>query len=319
MRKVTKGFVNNFRKLFSGPKKRVPYFFVVPSMAGKPSIARKINGQKNIRAKKLRTSIGPKEILCTNGFLDRYRNKTRIIHVQNSSPKGNDFLFRLGKSYAKVTNIIVDEMEKTKVDTQVMIGGDHSTASPALAALLERKDPEQVGVIIIDSHGDIHNAKSSPSKNFHGMWLRAHISQFDVSSIEKYAYKKLPTKNVLYIGDLDLEPEEQEYITKHGIQVISKDDLVRDFQGEIKKIREFIDNHAHLHLSIDIDAMDKTIAPGTGIPAEDGLLSEQIFPILEVASEKNNLSIDLTEVDPEFDGSNKTVMLAQSMLHTLLC
>ena len=137
------------------------------------------------------------------------------------------------------------------------------------------------------------------------------FDKFDIPEIEKLVPNKIPVSNLLIIGNLDLDPGEEKFLKKHSILILNRNDGLRLFQ-------EFVNKFSHLHISFDIDSMDKTIAPSTGIPADDGLLFEDIKPILEIISKHPSFSFDLCEVNPKKAGAEKTVLLAQRILRTIL-
>ena len=70
--------------------------------------------------------------------------------------------------------------------------------------------------------------------------------------------------------------------------------------------------------SFDIDCMDKSEAPATGIPAERGLFLKDIEPYLKIISKHPNLSFDLCEINPKKKGAAKTIKLAQKILLSVL-
>src|SRR5262249_5760448 len=97
-------------------------------------------------------------------------------------------------------------------ETQVVVGGDHSVTFPSVLAVIQRiVTCEAMGYIQFDSHGDMNLQATSPTDNFHGMYVRALVDHFDIPEIEALAPHKLPTQNLLYIGNLDLDPAEQHF------------------------------------------------------------------------------------------------------------
>lgn len=199
---------------------------------------------------------------------------------------------------------------------QLAVGGDHSIAACSLLALLTRKNPKQVGYIQFDSHADVNSFATSPSGNFHGMWLRPFIETIDDAALARVFSKRLAPDHICIIGNLILDPGEIALLKKYKIMNISQRTLAK---GRMKKfLASYIKHFAHLHVSFDIDVFDKTIAPATGTPNNKGLFPQDVFPLLEIIAQHPSLSIDLVEVNPKKRGVNKTVRLAQDVLTTLL-
>ncbi len=203
-------------------------------------------------------------------------------------------------------------------DTQINLGGDHSISLSTIIMDIKRFGTN-IGFIQIDSHGDIHDVSTSPSGNFHGMYLKPVFSKFDFEPINQLFPEKCNPKNLIYIGNLDLEEAEVNFIKRYKISTYDTYDL-RGYKEKVsRELINFIKSYNHIHLGIDVDAFDQTIAPGTGIVAKKGLVKDDIWPILKlIKSTAQSLSIDLVELNPQKDIDNKTANLAQEILLELL-
>ncbi len=202
---------------------------------------------------------------------------------------------------------------------QVVIGGDHSVTFSSLLATLERTDDTQnLGYIQFDSHADMNLAEDSPTQNFHGMYLRPFLDSFDIPEVAKLIKKKLRPKNMLFIGNLDLDLKERKFFKGKRIKNIDRDKLKTQMSKVKNDFKKFINQFKYLHISFDIDGMDKKIAPATGIPAENGLFREDVFPFLEIISKHPSFSFDICEVNPRKKGAKGTTKLAQDILTIVL-
>jgi agmatinase len=73
------------------------------------------------------------------------------------------------------------------------------------------------------------------------------------------------------------------------------------------------------YVSIDIDALDPAIAPGTGTPEADGLTYREVKTILAaVAGRSEVVGCDLVEVNPYLDSSGCTALLGVQLLMEFL-
>lgn len=200
-------------------------------------------------------------------------------------------------------------------DTQVVVGGDHSATFPSVLAVMERMQiSEDLGYIQFDSHADINLQATSPTDNFHGMYVRALVDQFDISVIEALAPQKLPTSNLLYIGNLDLDPAEQEFFHARAMKNIVKNDLIERKSQSLDTLQHFISRFKHLHITFDLDCLDARVAPATGIPATDGLELEHITEMFNLLSKHASFSLDVVEVNPRKPGAKQTVQVAQDVI-----
>lgn len=229
--------------------------------------------------------------------------------------KENEFNKVLADKLLEFSKFINLHLKKNEV--QVVVGGDDCVTLSSILSVLARIDnSKKFGYIRVDSHADMNLSASSPTKNFHGMYHRPLFGDFDISEISNIVKFKLNPENVLFIGNLNLDYEEAIFFKKLAFKNITSQDLAN--KSFISMIDSFVREHDFLHVSIDIDAFDRSIAPATGIPAKSGLLLSAILPIIEHVSKHKNLSIDLVEVNPKKEGAEKTIQLAWLILEKLL-
>lgn len=201
----------------------------------------------------------------------------------------------------------------------IAVGGDHSVALAHVAALLESvANPEDFGIVMMDSHADINLHSSSPTGNIHGMWMRPIVDHFDVPELDALIPNKLPVENIMYVGNLDRDPVEKEYFDHHNIPVFSVEFLRQMPKEAVQLFSEWCSGLSHLHLSIDIDGFDGSIAPATGIPSPAGFLLEDVMPLFKEVKKLPSWSLDLVEVNPRKAGADQTVTLAQELLRFLV-
>jgi arginase len=210
-----------------------------------------------------------------------------------------------------------DLKRKTNGATPLTVGGDHSIAASSLLSLLTRRNPHDVGYIQFDSHGDINSFASSPSGNFHGMWLRPFLETMDDPDIAGAIPVRIPTDHVCFIGNMVLDPGEVDFISKNKIKKFSQKDIRHN--GIVKgTLRSFMRRFSHIHVGFDIDVFDSHISAATGTPNAKGLLPQDVFPLLAILARHPSISVDLVEVNPHKRGARATVDLAQQVLTTLL-
>jgi agmatinase len=69
------------------------------------------------------------------------------------------------------------------------------------------------------------------------------------------------------------------------------------------------------YLTLDIDAFDPSIAPGTGTPSHGGFLYYEVLELLDgLARQGDIVGIDLVEVAPDYDPTGSTSILAAQVL-----
>lgn len=203
--------------------------------------------------------------------------------------------------------------------TSIAVGGDHSVSLAHIAALLQTvAPPTKTGIVMFDSHADMNLVKTSPTGNVHGMWLRPLISQFDEPEMDHVVAQKITPKNLVYVGNQDLDPAEREFIEQQGIKVFSVEYLRENKDAALAWFTKWLGQLQHLHLSIDVDGFDKSLTPATGIPCQKGLLIEDVTELISQVKQFKQWSADIVEVNPRKAGAEKTVQFSQDLLRRLL-
>jgi agmatinase len=189
----------------------------------------------------------------------------------------------------------------------VMIGGDHFCTYPVIKAVgdhLENK--EEFGVLIFDAHLDFYQEWDK------GVYSHATISHriFDLDYIHN--------KNMLIVGTRDIDIEELELASSENIKIINAYHIIEGIDYFIDKIKYFFfnSNIKNLYISIDIDALDPSIAPGTGYAIPGGFSYRDMWKILkDLVLDFDVVGFDLVEVAPNLDLENKmTSILAAKLI-----
>ncbi|MBI1862968.1 arginase family protein [Candidatus Microgenomates bacterium] len=225
-----------------------------------------------------------------------------------------DFMGEVAVESFEAISIIKNTLSSD--ETQVVVGGDHSVAFASINAVLERVKSVDLGYVQIDSHTDMNRYDESISKNWHGMYLRPLLDGYDVPLINALVSQKLTHKNVTFIGNLDADPAEWKFFQDNNLANITVEQARKKSGLDSLLVR--LSQLKHLHISIDIDGFDGSIAPATGLPAKEGLLFEDVKPLFDFAKSFPSISIDLVEVNPKKEGAQQTIKLAQDILRALV-
>jgi agmatinase len=89
----------------------------------------------------------------------------------------------------------------------------------------------------------------------------------------------------------------------------------RGFQTVMKDaISEALSAADSLYISIDVDSLDPSFAPGTGTPEPGGIMSADLLRMVRtLCLEHNVVGIDIVEVSPAYDVSDLTVNVAHRL------
>lgn len=237
------------------------------------------------------------------------------IQIPDEKP-GDDSLMPFFNAIDKVNcNICESVHSALSSDKKVItIGGDHAVSWGSISGVLKH-NPE-VGIIYLDAHGDCNIAERSASHHIHGMHMAYLMGFGEAKYVGRYTKNILPVENILYVGARSLDPYEIELINKHGISRIPSDVINSDIVGALEAISGFMSRFKQIHVSLDIDVLDPSIAPGTGVPEEGGITEVALHEVLNLILKNNTTvkSIDLVEYNPLYDINERTDRVVQKIV-----
>jgi agmatinase len=189
----------------------------------------------------------------------------------------------------------------------VMIGGDHFCSYPVIKAVSDQLNKkEEFGVLIFDAHLD-----------FYQEWDKGVYSHATISH-RIYDLEYISNKNLLIVGTRDIDIEELDLAKSENIKYINAYHIIDGLNYIIESVKDFFykSNIKKLYISIDIDALDPSIAPGTGYAIPGGFSYREMWKILkEITLNYDVIGFDLVEVAPNLDLENKmTSILAAKMI-----
>jgi arginase len=200
----------------------------------------------------------------------------------------------------------------------LFIGGDHSIAVGTIGGVTHQAP---CGVLWIDAHGDFNTPETSPSGNLHGMPLAVLLGLGAPELVHlNRPGPKLKPDQVILIGVRDLDPGERQLIKQHRIGVYTMRDI--DEKGIAQVAREALARLSHLprlHVSLDMDSLDPTAAPGVGTPVPGGLTYREAHLLMEIIADNAHVgSVDIVEINPILDRQNQTGRIALELIASLL-
>lgn len=199
----------------------------------------------------------------------------------------------------------------------ITIGGDHAISWGSISGVLKH-NPE-VGIIYLDAHGDCNISERSASHHIHGMHMAYLMGFGEDKYVGRYTKNLLPVENILYVGARSLDPYEVELIKEQGISRITCDVINSDMIQVLDTISDFMSRFKQIHVSLDIDVLDPSIAPGTGVPEVGGISEEALHEVLDFILTKSDQvkSLDLVEYNPLLDIEERTDRVVQKLVKTI--
>jgi len=244
-----------------------------------------------------------------------------VVPQPESQPLGNpklkylDQIVRVSEELAGIVTTILQEG-----DFPLVLGGDHSIGLGSINGVANVH--KNVGVLWIDAHADFNTDQSTPSGNIHGMILAslAGLGNSSLTNIGGWS-PKIHKETIVIVGARDLDPGEQELLRTNSIHVFTMSEI--DQLGITEVMQQALaiagQNDDGIHLSLDMDALDPTEAPGVGTPVRGGLTYREAHLAMELIADSHKLvSMDVVEVNPILDRENATALLAVELVLSAL-
>jgi len=204
----------------------------------------------------------------------------------------------------------------------VVLGGDHSLAVGSIsgAAAFFRKKDKRVGCLWLDAHGDMNTPETSASGNVHGMPLAALIGYGPPELTELCGFKpKVEPRNVAIVGVRDLDGRERGLVKESGVHVFTMRDIDERGMREVmtEALRFATDDTEGVAVSLDMDLLDPSDAPGVGTPVRGGVTYREAHLAMEmIADSETMVSLEVVEINPVIDLHNKTALLGVELVQS---
>ncbi len=212
------------------------------------------------------------------------------------------------RNFREIKDFIMNIFKQKGDVIPIMIGGDHFCTFPVVKTISkEFITDENIGILIFDAHLDLYNE-----------WDKSVYSHATVSH-RIYDLDQFDKNNLLIVGTRDIDIPEMKIANEKGITHFDAflfSDL--GFTNLSKDIVAFFQNSGikSLYVSIDIDVLEPSIAPGTGYAIPGGLSYRELWQILRLLAKNFKIyGCDLVEVSPNLDApNNMTSNLAAKLL-----
>ncbi len=213
-------------------------------------------------------------------------------------------------------------VEKTLDESMmpVVLGGDHSIAAGSLSGVAShfKKKEKKIGLIWLDAHGDINTPDSSPSGNVHGMPLATAMGYGATELVELQGFKpKVEPQNISLVGIRDLDSQEKKLAKKSGVHVFTMRDIDERGMREVMSdaLKYAMDDTDGISVSLDMDFVDPSDAPGVGTPVRGGVTYREAHLAMEMLADTEAMvSLEVVEINPVIDEHNRTALLGVELV-----
>lgn len=204
----------------------------------------------------------------------------------------------------------------------IILGGDHSLAlgSVAGAAAYAARQDRPLFLLWLDAHSDFHTPLSTTSGNLHGTPVAYIAGRSGFDAFPPFP-QPIPAERICLFGIRSVDPAEHAALLDHDIAI--NDMRVLDERGIVAPLREFLDmvreGNGMLHVSLDVDFLDPSIAPAVGTTVPGGTTFREAHLVMELLHESALVtSLDLVELNPFLDERGKTAKLMVDLVGSLM-
>jgi agmatinase len=174
----------------------------------------------------------------------------------------------------------------------LFIGGDHFITYPLLRGL-NRGKPGTYGLVYLDAHADFYPTYSGHQYS-HATTLRRILTDGLIDRVN------------LLTHDLRSALPEQK------AELVKTPHSLKSFSNAINKIANRVDI---IYISIDLDILDPSVAPGVSHPESGGLNMVELAELLRACFATGKVKyVDIAELNPLIDTTGRTSVAARDVV-----
>lgn len=188
-----------------------------------------------------------------------------------------------------------------------IVGGDHAIASATIKGVCRALAGRRIGIIHFDAHHDLREAH-----------LGAESSGVPFRKVLEMPERQVPGRNLVQIGmgEFCNSPIHADYAEAQGVTVIPALSVRREgIDRVVERALEVAGDGAEaIYVSIDIDAIDQSQAPGTAAPNPFGLDARDVQVALRrIAQDPKTVGAEVVEISPPLDVGDMTGNLGAAL------
>lgn len=204
----------------------------------------------------------------------------------------------------------------------IFLGGDHSLSMGSVSGVA--RHARNIGrpqfVLWLDAHSDYNTPATSISGNMHGMSTAFLCGEPGFDGLLDPHRTTVDPARVILFGIRSVDVAERELIAQRGATIF--DMRAIDEIGTATIMREVIAMvkaaNGMLHVSLDVDLLDPSIAPGVGTTVPGGATYREAHLVMEMLNECGLVtSFDLVELNPYLDDRGKSARLLVELAASL--
>lgn len=201
-------------------------------------------------------------------------------------------------------------------DFPLVLSGNCNASLGTVAGL----DPTQLGVVWFDAHGDFNTPETTLSGFFDGMGLAVMAGRcWRAKASTIPGFSPIPEQNIIHIGGRDFDDEEKRLFEDSSIGLLPPQQIQqRGIEDALAPLlTRLLRRVQQVYVHIDLDVLDRAIAPANEFAVFDGLSIEQVeAAIYEIGQKFKLCAVGFASYDPAYDTENIILQAAFRLMQT---
>lgn len=247
-----------------------------------------------------------------------------VVPVASDTPQtpSSAKVYALAETAAWTNGLIDAAVCASRAGFPIFLGGDHAMSIGTVAGVAKHAAAlnKPLFVLWLDAHSDMHTPLTTRSGNLHGTALAYHLARDGFDTFPP-VHHPIPEANICLIGLRSVDEPERTLLA--GSDITAVDMRTIDEHGMSGPLTQFLERVAAaggmLHVSLDVDFLDPSIAPAVGTTVPGGATFREAHLVMELVCDSGlATSLDLAELNPFLDVRGKTATLMVDLAASLL-
>jgi arginase len=186
---------------------------------------------------------------------------------------------------------------------------------------LSGADPEGLGVVWFDAHGEFNTPETTTTGFIDGMGLAIAVGHCWKAMVRGVpGFSALPEENVVIAGVREVDPAEQERLDASKIAVVGADSMERQGLGALATALDALKTRvSRVYVHLDLDVLDpEKVGKANEFATEGGPNEEELQAALGMVYERFEVAaFGIASYDPTFDADGRVLRAAIASARSL--
>jgi agmatinase len=242
--------------------------------------------------------FGPNAIREASINLEAYclRNMFDVEDVPIEDLGDLNVLTDAGATTDLLQKVVAEVVSENKFP--IVLGGEHTITYGSVRAF------DETALISFDAHLDLRDEYLG-NKLSHAAFMH-RLCEF------------LGPERIFEIGSRAVCPEELNFAKESGVKYLTSRDVLKiGITGVLSKLRDWASPFDRIYVTVDMDILDPSYAPGVGNPVPEGLSPTMLLDVLQRICGPKVVGLDVVEVSPSYD-SGLTAIQAANIVYNVI-